>query len=212
MTPAPVVQDFGDRSLLVEPAACAAGFPTGWVLAARDALVAAFPDCWVVPGLASVVLTAPDPAARPTAAAVRGVLQGLEHAASRAPGRIHEFAVRYDGPDLAHAARLAGLLPDELVRRHLAATWTVAAVGFSPGFGYLTSDDPVFGQVPRRADPRRRVPAGSVALAGGMCAVYPSATPGGWQLIGTSDVSLFDPDAASPALLAAGDCVRFVAA
>ncbi len=98
------------------------------------------------------------------------------------------------------------------MRRHLAATWTVAAVGFSPGFGYLTSDDPVFGQVPRRADPRRRVPAGSVALAGGMCAVYPSATPGGWQLIGTSDVSLFDPDAVSPALLAAGDAVRFVMA
>jgi KipI family sensor histidine kinase inhibitor len=93
--------------------------------------------------------------------------------------------------------------------RHGRAEWTVAALGFSPGFGYLTCPDPLFSSVPRRADPRPRVPAGSVALAAGMCAVYPSATPGGWQLVGSTDRVLFDPGQDPPAVLAAGDRIVF---
>jgi KipI family sensor histidine kinase inhibitor len=86
----------------------------------------------------------------------------------------------------------------------------VAALGFSPGFGYLTTTDPLFAQVARRPDPRRRVPAGSVALAAGMCAVYPSPTPGGWQLIGSTKATLFDSEVRPPNLLVVGDLVQFV--
>lgn len=114
----------------------------------------------------------------------------------------------YDGPDLAETAALLGLAPDELVRRHGAARWTVAFTGFAPGFGYLVSDDwPL--EVPRLDAPRTRVPAGAVGLAGGFTGAYPRATPGGWRLIGTTSARLFDPDAAAPALLAPGAVVRF---
>jgi KipI family sensor histidine kinase inhibitor len=117
---------------------------------------------------------------------------------------------RYDGADLRDVAELVGVSTQEVIRRHGAATWTVAAIGFSPGFGYLTGSDPLFSGIGRRADPRPRVPRGAVALAAGMCAVYPSATPGGWQLIGSSDVDLFDAGATRPAQLRVGDRVTFV--
>ena len=100
--------------------------------------------------------------------------------------RLHTLPTRYDGPDLADVAAMLRLPTAEVVRRHQAAIWTVAAIGFSPGFGYLTTPDPLFAEVGRRADPRPKVPRGSVALAAQMCAVYPSATPGGWQLIGST--------------------------
>ncbi len=105
---------------------------------------------------------------------------------------------------------MLGLPVVEVVRRHREAAWTVATVGFSPGFGYLTTEDPLFAGVGRRADPRPRVPRGSVALAAGMSAVYPSATPGGWQLIGSTTAALFDVHAERPALLRVGDRVQFL--
>ncbi|HYQ75686.1 5-oxoprolinase/urea amidolyase family protein, partial [Cellulomonas sp.] len=119
--------------------------------------------------------------------------------------------VRYDGPDLAEVARLTGLDEREVVRRHAAAEYTVAFGGFMPGFAYLTGLDPAL-HVPRRATPRERVPAGSVAVAGEFAAVYPAATPGGWMLLGTCDVPLFDVDRDPPALLRPGARVRFVPA
>ena len=125
--------------------------------------------------------------------------------------REHVIGVRYDGPDLSDVAAAVGVPVGELVSRHLATEWTVAAVGFAPGFGYLTGPDPLFAELSRRPEPRRRVPVGSVALAAGMCAVYPAASPGGWHLIGTSSVPLFTADRTPPALLAAGDAVRFEA-
>ena len=118
--------------------------------------------------------------------------------------------VRYDGEDLAEVAGLLGVSVDELVRRHGAARWTVAFSGFAPGFGYLVSDDPLF-DVPRRASPRTRVPAGSVALAGRFSGVYPRESPGGWQLIGTTDAVMWDVRRDPPALLMPGAVVRFVA-
>jgi len=118
--------------------------------------------------------------------------------------------VVYDGEDLAEVARLSGLRVEEVVNRHIASTWTVGFLGFSPGFAYLEGGDPALA-VPRRAEPRARVPAGSVALAGGMCAVYPQATPGGWQVIGRTGAILFDPKHLPPSLLAPGDRVRFAA-
>jgi len=118
--------------------------------------------------------------------------------------------VVYDGEDLAEVARLSGVSAEEVVRRHVASTWTVGFLGFSPGFAYLEGGDPTLA-VPRRAEPRARVPAGSVALAAGMCAVYSQTTPGGWQLIGRTGAVLFDPKRRPPSLLAPGDRVRFEA-
>ena len=102
-----------------------------------------------------------------------------------------------------------GLSVDELVRRHAASVWQVAFTGFAPGFAYLSGGDPVF-NVPRRASPRTRIPAGSVGLAGTFSAVYPRATPGGWQLIGTTDVPMWDLARTPPALLQPGQRVQFV--
>ncbi|MDR7383748.1 urea amidolyase family protein [Promicromonospora iranensis] len=132
----------------------------------------------------------------------------LERRATSA-ARTVEIPVRYDGEDLAEAAELLGWSTDELVRRHTAAAWTVGFVGFAPGFAYLTSDDPEL-VVPRRASPRTRVPAGSVALAGPYSGVYPRESPGGWQLVGRTDAPVWDVTRDRPALMLPGDEVRFV--
>ncbi len=131
--------------------------------------------------------------------------------ADRPRAREHRLEVRYDGPDLAQVADLTGLSPDEVVRAHTATSWTVAFGGFAPGFAYLVGGDARL-QVPRLATPRSRVPRGAVGLAGAFSGVYPRESPGGWQLIGTTDAVLFDVDRDPPALLAPGDTVRFVPA
>lgn len=124
-------------------------------------------------------------------------------------GTLVRIPVRYDGEDLAEMADYLGLSVEELVRRHAASVWQVAFTGFAPGFAYLSGGDPVF-NVPRRASPRTRIPAGSVGLAGTFSAVYPRATPGGWQLIGTTDVPMWDLTRTPPALLQPGQRVQFV--
>ena len=124
-------------------------------------------------------------------------------------GTLVRIPVRYDGEDLAEMADHLGLSEEELARRHAASVWQVAFTGFAPGFAYLSGGDPVF-NVPRRASPRTRIPAGSVGLAGTFSAVYPRATPGGWQLIGTTDVPMWDLARATPALLQPGMRVQFV--
>lgn len=127
-----------------------------------------------------------------------------------APAPVREWVipVRYDGPDLEWVAARTGLGRDEVVRRHAARPYTVYLLGFVPGFGYLGELDPGL-VLPRRSSPRQRVAAGSVAIAGAQTAVYPLATPGGWHLIGHTALRLFDPGRDPPALLAAGDTVRF---
>lgn len=116
--------------------------------------------------------------------------------------------VVYDGLDLVAVAREAQLGVEEVIERHLAAEYTVAFCGFSPGFGYLRGLDPAL-QIDRRATPRTRVPGGSVAIAAGYSAVYPSASPGGWHLLGTSPTRLWDDQADPPALMEPGRLVRF---
>jgi KipI family sensor histidine kinase inhibitor len=122
-----------------------------------------------------------------------------------------EIPVRYDGQDLPEVAGLTGLDVEEVVRRHTAPEYTVAFLGFSPGFPYLVGLDPAL-EVPRRDTPRTSIPAGSVGLAGGQTGIYPSASPGGWQLIGRTEVTLFDPGRDPPALLAPGGRLRFTVA
>ncbi len=119
--------------------------------------------------------------------------------------------VRYDGPDLDLVAETAGISPEEVIRLHTGATYEVAFCGFAPGFGYLTGL-PECLQQPRLDSPRTKVPVGSVGIAGEFTAAYPRATPGGWRLIGSTNITLFDAKAETPALLAPGDEVRFVVA
>jgi KipI family sensor histidine kinase inhibitor len=146
--------------------------------------------------------------------AVERIAAGLADptaADDRAAAPTVELPVRYDGPDLAEVAELTGLTPDEVVRRHLGAEYTVAFGGFMPGFAYLVGLDPAL-RVGRRGSPRERVPPGAVGLADEFTAVYPSATPGGWRLIGSCDARLFDVRRDPPAVLSPGTRVRFVEA
>ena len=129
-----------------------------------------------------------------------------------APPRARELVelpVRYDGPDLAAVAAHWKVAEHEVAGIHAGTEFTVAFCGFSPGFGYLTGL-PARYDVPRRATPRTAVPAGAVALAGPYTGVYPRPSPGGWQLIGTTDAPLWDPARTPAALLSPGTRVRFV--
>ncbi|MBX9398886.1 allophanate hydrolase subunit 1 [Streptomyces sp. TRM72054] len=126
-------------------------------------------------------------------------------------GEVVELPVRYDGPDLADVAALWGVTEREVARIHAGTEFRVAFCGFAPGFGYLTGLPPHY-DVPRRATPRTSVPAGSVALAGPYTGVYPHASPGGWQLIGSTDAVLWDHARVPAALLSPGTRVRFVPA
>lgn len=155
-------------------------------------------------------------ATRIEAEAVRAHLADLAshardpHAAT--PVRELAIPVRYGdeyGPDLEASALLLGLHPAQLVERHSGASYTVAMIGFAPGFPYLLGLDPELA-LPRLDTPRARVPAGSVGIGGVQTGVYPRESPGGWRLLGRTPVVLFDPAREPPALVAPGDRVRFV--
>jgi KipI family sensor histidine kinase inhibitor len=143
--------------------------------------------------------------------------QALVEASVSAPvvsTALHEIAVEYGGaagPDLAELAQQAGMDKATYINRHSAVEYTVAFLGFQPGFPYLRGLPPGL-HAPRRASPRVRVPAGSVAVGGGYCGIYPASGPGGWHLIGHTGAVLFDPLRAAPTLLLPGDRVRFVPA
>lgn len=122
---------------------------------------------------------------------------------------VVELAVVYDGPDLDDVARRWGMSSAEAAATHASQHYVVAFCGFAPGFAYLAGLPPALA-VPRLETPRTRVPAGSVAVADRWSAVYPSASPGGWRLLGHTDARLFDPDRAAPALLVPGTRVRLV--
>jgi KipI family sensor histidine kinase inhibitor len=163
----------------------------------------------VVPGYRTLLVTTSGEA---EAAAVRRALPRLELPVLRqVRRRVVEVPVVYDGQDLAEVAARTRLSASEVVQRHTAPEYLVAFLGFAPGFPYLVGLDPAL-HVPRHPTPRTRVPAGSVGLAGPQTGVYPASSPGGWQLIGRTEVVLFDVARQPPALLAAGDRLRFVAA
>ncbi|WP_369138556.1 5-oxoprolinase subunit B family protein [Modestobacter versicolor] len=164
----------------------------------------------VVPAARTVLLVT-DPARTTLAAVADAVRRTPPRPGARPDGDTVELPVHYDGADLADAAALLSLTPGELVARHTGREWTVAFCGFAPGFGYLTQDGGGW-DVPRRSTPRTRVPPGSVALAGEFSGVYPRESPGGWQLVGRTDVAVFDLDREPAALLRPGTRVRFVEA
>jgi len=145
-----------------------------------------------------------------SAPALRRAIEALPLERQRADhGARIEIPVRYDGEDLAEVAALLHISVAELIARHTGQDYTVAFCGFAPGFAYLVGGHPSL-KVPRRATPRTKVPAGSVAMAGAFAAVYPDATPGGWQLLGTTDARMWDLAREPPALLQPGMRVRFV--
>jgi KipI family sensor histidine kinase inhibitor len=132
----------------------------------------------------------------------------IRPSAEVADSRHHVIPVRYDGMDLGAVAAATGLSTAEIIARHTGRTYSVDLLGFVPGFAYLSELDSTL-QLPRRAEPRPRVTAGSVAIAAAQTAVYPLDTPGGWHIIGRTETVMFDPTREPPALLRAGDTVQF---
>ncbi|WP_329114193.1 5-oxoprolinase subunit B family protein [Streptomyces sp. NBC_01465] len=126
-----------------------------------------------------------------------------------ADGPEVSIPVRYDGPDLAEVASLWGVAPADIPGIVSGTAFRVAFCGFAPGFGYLTGLPARF-RLPRRATPRTAVPAGTLALAGEFAGVYPRSSPGGWQLIGSTDTALWDPSREPAALFSPGTRVRFI--
>ena len=118
--------------------------------------------------------------------------------------------VRYDGLDMSDMADLLDMTTDELVKHHSDQLWTVEFAGFMPGFGYMSGVDWPY-RIPRRSSPRTRIPPGSIALADGFTGAYPQASPGGWQIIGTTEMTLWDENADPPALLLPGAVIKFEA-
>jgi len=162
----------------------------------------------VVPGAQTVLVVATGPAGLQQLLAALPRLPSAPTAAETT-GVVVELPARYDGADLDHVARTTGLSVEQVVHRHSAVVYRSAFSGFAPGFAYLSGLDPVL-RLPRRDTPRTAVPAGSLAVADGWTAVYPRRTPGGWHLLGTVDVPVFDLGVDPPALLGPGRRVRFV--
>jgi KipI family sensor histidine kinase inhibitor len=204
------VRRYGDVGLLVETGSSAEALALCAWLAASGRSVRARP------GVRSV-LVRPDehraddqrPGSTDLAALARDLAVAVVEDVAVPDGRLVEIGVHYDGEDLAEVAERLGLEVPEVVARHTAPTYTVACLGFSRGFPYLDGLDPLL-RLPRRDTPRARVPAGSVAIAAEQAGIYPQTSPGGWHLLGRTDVPLFDPGREPPALLAPGDRVRFV--
>ena len=188
----------GPRGLLVEvDDARAARSLAAWVRAQRIEATE------VVPAARTVLLDGvADPASLPD------LLAGWDSADEAVVGELVEIPVRYDGPDLAFVAEHWGVTEDEVVSAHAATEFVAAFCGFAPGYSYLEGL-PTDRAVPRLESPRPQVPAGSVGLAGPWCGVYPTASPGGWRILGHTEVVLWDPDRSPPALLPPGTRVRF---
>lgn len=160
----------------------------------------------IVPGARTVLLDGlADPAG--VADAVRAWSAAPTEASD---GLLVEIPVTFDGPDLADVAEVWGVEPGEVARRLTATPLHVAFCGFSPGFAYMAGL-PAELAVPRLPTPRPKVAAGSVGLADTYAGIYPTASPGGWRLVGRTDVTLFDPARTPPALLGPGTRVRLVA-
>ncbi|RYB91900.1 carboxyltransferase domain-containing protein [Nocardioides oleivorans] len=156
----------------------------------------------IVPAATTVLFDGVDPAE------VAAALPHWSRDAPPARGPVVRVPVTYDGPDLEAVAAHWGCSADEVVALHTSLELVALFSGFAPGFSYL-SGLPAERSVPRLESPRARVAPGSVALADTWCGIYPSASPGGWLVVGTTDVVLWDADLPQPALLAPGTRVRF---
>jgi KipI family sensor histidine kinase inhibitor len=166
----------------------------------------------VIPGMNNITLILRDPQQSPLDAIERLQRWWEESEAQLPESRLVEIPVIYggeSGPDLSVVAEHAAMTPHQVVELHSSNDYVVFFIGFQPGFPYLGGLDPRL-HIPRRAEPRVAVPAGSVGIGGSQTGVYPLASPGGWQLIGQTRTALFDPLQQPPTLLRPGDRVRFV--
>ncbi|MDQ3400392.1 MAG: 5-oxoprolinase subunit PxpB [Chloroflexota bacterium] len=204
------VLPFGDAAVFVE---LEQRVDEGIVSRAR-----AIADAWeseglgsAVPAYASVLLRFDPLTLPPEAAATRARMITELRREGIAPSseRLIEVPTRYGGPDLAEVAALSGLTPDQLIELHAGREYTAFFLGFMPGLAYCGTLDSRI-QAPRLASPRARVPAGSVAIADGQTTVYPLDSPGGWRLIGRTELRMFDAARTPAVLVAAGDRLRFV--
>lgn len=166
----------------------------------------------VVPGMNNITVMLRDP--QQTAPGAIEWLQSRweKSEALEMDARKVDIPVMYGGaagPDLEVVAHHSGLTPQQVVAAHAAADYVVYFIGFQPGFPYMAGLDERL-HTPRRAEPRVQVPAGSVGIGGSQTGVYPLAAPGGWQLIGQTDIILFNPQSQPPTFLRPGDSVRFV--
>jgi KipI family sensor histidine kinase inhibitor len=206
------VHEYGDQALLLEFDSTAEVL--AWTEALNEAGLPGVLD--IVPASRTVLLKLAGPRyqapTRQRLGKLRVTPEIRSHANAPFAGRADvEIGVVYDGADLDEVARLTGMTPDEVIAAHTGTPWRVGFGGFAPGFAYLIGGDERL-NVPRQAEPRHRVPAGSVALAGEFSGVYPRESPGGWQLIGrtTDDTeALWDVDRDPPALLRPGMWVQF---
>lgn len=203
------VHDYGDQALLLEFNRTTDVL--AWTEAIRRADLLGVID--IVPASRTVLIKLAGPRyLAPTRQRLAKIQVGPDIAAdltAPAGGDVDvEIDVIYDGPDLDEVSRLTGLSTDQVVAAHTAIPWRVGFGGFAPGFAYLVGGDPRL-EVPRRAEPRTKVPVGSVGLAGEFSGIYPRESPGGWQLIGRTGEVLWDLDREKPALLTPGMTVRF---
>jgi KipI family sensor histidine kinase inhibitor len=202
------VLPFGEAALLLELGDVFDESVAGWARAIAD--------LWelgpAVPAYASVMVSF-DPALIDPEVADRHarnlLATGPRFRATTSASRIIEIPTRYDGADLTDVAGRSSMSVDELVAVHSGREYSAIFLGFLPGYAYCGRLDPRI-VAPRLERPREKVPAGAVAVADGQTGVYPFASPGGWRLIGTTDVVMFDPGAAEPSKLRAGDRVRFI--
>jgi len=210
------VHDYGDQALLLEFESTAEVL--AWADALHEADLLGVLD--IVPASRTVLVKLAGPRyqapTRQRLGKLRVTAEAVSEVTAPVDGRADiqidiQIDVVYDGADLDEVARLTGLTTEQVVAAHTATPWRVGFGGFAPGFAYLIGGDGRL-EVPRQSEPRTRVPAGSVALAGEFSAVYPRESPGGWQLIGHTSkdtAELWDVDRDPPALLRPGMWVRF---
>jgi KipI family sensor histidine kinase inhibitor len=208
------VHDYGDQALLLEFESTAEVL--AWADALHEADLLGVLD--IVPASRTVLVKLAGPRyqapTRQRLGKLRVTAEAVSEVTAPVDGRAEidiEIDVVYDGADLDEVARLTGLTTEQVIAAHTATLWRVGFGGFAPGFAYLIGGDGRL-EVPRQSEPRTRVPAGSVALAGEFSAVYPRESPGGWQLIGHTSkdtAELWDVDRDPPALLRPGMCVQF---
>ncbi len=197
-----IVRPYGPTAWLVDEL----DDPAAWAAGLRMAAHPAIED--IVPAERTVLVRVVADAPTREAQEVRGLLDAVVPSSSRSTTREVIIAGDFDGDDLGAVAAAVQRTPGEVVALLVGAEFTVAFCGFSPGFAYLRGL-PEQLHLPRRDTPRTSVPAGSIAIAAHYAAVYPSSSPGGWHLLGRTELDVWDPERADPALLRPGTRVRF---
>lgn len=202
------VVPYGVKTFLVT------GLDNVYKRALTEAFRARFDNVMVRSGLESVLLNFTQVPVDVTEVEVRELVSlGLTASDSPVSGKAFNIPVFYDGEDLVAVSSQLGFSEEAFIQWHSSIVWDVALVGFAPGFPYLVprslADGRKLQEIPRLSSPRTKVPQGSVAIAAGMAAIYPSAMPGGWSLVGRTDFVLFDQSLPQPSTLTELDTVKF---